>query len=619
MICGRTGNHPAGRAAPPSTARHGAADVGRDQAGQPAVPVRSGRRRSGHRRLRADDFEGQLKIVLDDALAVLDAAGSGPEHVLRVECWLADRGDFAAWNDGYAAAFPPPRPARTTLIAGLPRRRAPGRAAADGAGAAVSGPGSVLVVGGGVAGLCSAYYLRRAGVDVTVVESNRIGSGASWGNGGWVCPAQAGPLPEPGLTWYGIRSLFDRDSALYFKLSKFPELAPWLLRFWTYCNRRDHEHGVAALAALGRDVFDLVDEMRDDGVEFELHQDGMVVVAREPETARGELEKLQPMRAFGYELPDDILSAAELHELEPALADEVGGGFEVPSTGTCVPTRSPPGSPRRCAGWTSRSSRAPRSPTSRMDGTRVSGVRTAVGDYSADSFLLAAGAWTPPLAKMLGVRFPMQAGKGYSFSVSPSVMPSHSILLADVHVGCTPFGEPDADRRDDGVQRPQRPARPQAHRRHHRRRAQGVPAMADPRGRGRLGGHAADHPRRPPGPRPDARPQRLHRNRLRDAGRHARAPGRSGDGRTDHHRQKARRCSSRSASSGFKGSAEGGTEMAEPVRVVIIGSGNIGSDLLAKAGRSPALEVVGMAGIDPDSPGPRAGRRGRGRHLPRRA
>lgn len=70
--------------------------------------------------IRADDFDGQLRIVLDDALAVLAAAGSGPEHVLRVECWLADAADFAAWNAGYLATFPAPRPARTTLIAGLP-------------------------------------------------------------------------------------------------------------------------------------------------------------------------------------------------------------------------------------------------------------------------------------------------------------------------------------------------------------------------------------------------------------------------------------------------------------------------------------------------------------------
>jgi D-amino-acid dehydrogenase len=72
---------------------------------------------------------------------------------------------------------------------------------------------------------------------------------------------------------------------------------------------------------------------------------------------------------------------------------------------------------------------------------RVRTVRSAAGDYSADAFLIAAGAWSTSLAEMVGVKFPMEAGKGYSFFVKPTVMPSHSILLADVHVGCTPLGE----------------------------------------------------------------------------------------------------------------------------------------------------------------------------------
>jgi 2-iminobutanoate/2-iminopropanoate deaminase len=70
--------------------------------------------------LRATTFAEQLRIVLDDALAVLDAGGSGPEHVLRVECWLRDREDFAEWNAAYVSTFPSPRPARTTLVADFP-------------------------------------------------------------------------------------------------------------------------------------------------------------------------------------------------------------------------------------------------------------------------------------------------------------------------------------------------------------------------------------------------------------------------------------------------------------------------------------------------------------------
>jgi D-amino-acid dehydrogenase len=305
----------------------------------------------------------------------------------------------------------------------------------------MSSPRKVVVIGGGVAGLCSAYYLRQEGVDVTILEANTVGSGASWGNGGWLCPAQAGPLPEPGLTWYGIRSLFDRSSALYFKFSKLPQLTPWLLRFMTYCNRSDHEHGVESLASLGHDVFDLVDEMQADGIEFELHRMGMLVAARKPETAREELMKLQPMRAFGYDLPDDILDEARLHEIEPALADDVAGGFEVPQHWHVRPNSFTAGLATKLREMgVEIVEGAEVSHFDRANG-KVSAVHTAKGDHPADAFLLAAGSWTTPLAKLIGVRFPMQAGKGYSFFVKPSVVPKHSILLADVHVGCTPLGE----------------------------------------------------------------------------------------------------------------------------------------------------------------------------------
>jgi D-amino-acid dehydrogenase len=302
-------------------------------------------------------------------------------------------------------------------------------------------PKSVVVIGGGVAGLCTAYYLRQQGVDVKILEANTIGSGASWGNGGWLCPAQAGPLPEPGLTWFGIRSLFDRSSALYFQLSKLPQLTPWLLRFMTYCNARDHQHGVESLAALGHDVFDLVDEMEADGVEFELHKMGMLVAARKPETARGELSKLKPMRAFGYDLPDDILDEAELHEIEPALADDIAGGFEVRQHWHVRPDSFTAGIANKLRDMGVELVEGAEVNKFETSNGSVKSVRTAKGDHTADAFLLAAGSWTTPLARLIGVKFPMQPGKGYSFFVRPSVIPRHSILLADVHVGCTPLGE----------------------------------------------------------------------------------------------------------------------------------------------------------------------------------
>jgi D-amino-acid dehydrogenase len=301
--------------------------------------------------------------------------------------------------------------------------------------------GRVVVVGAGVAGLCAAYYLRRAQFDVTVVESNRIGSGASYANGGWLCPAQAGPLPEPGLTLYGMRALFDRDSALYFKPGDWGRLAPWLYRFSTYCNERDHAAGTAAIARLGHDVFDLVEHMRADGIELDLYKQGMVFAARRADDARAELRKLKPMREHGYTLPDDVVTGAELHALEPALSPAVDAGFLIEQHWHVRPDSLTAGLAAALRRDGVEISEGAEVFELVQERGRVTHVRTAAGDLEADTVVLAAGAWTTPLARSIGISLPMEAGKGYSFWVRPSVVPSHAILLADVHVGCTPYGD----------------------------------------------------------------------------------------------------------------------------------------------------------------------------------
>lgn len=299
----------------------------------------------------------------------------------------------------------------------------------------------MVVIGAGVAGLCCAYYLRKRDFEVTVLESNRVGSGASWGNGGWLCPAQAGPLPEPGLTLNGLRMLFNAESALYFAPSRSAQVAPWLLQFLTYCNARSYRHGLAAWAALGRNIFKLVEEMADDGVEFELHRQGMLLAAEDPAVARRELDKLLPMRDLGYELPEEIITGHELHALEPALADTIQGGFTVRQHWHVRPDSFTAGLARTVRTMGVEVLEAAEVVDFVSDDRGITQVRTAAGDFHADAYVLAAGAWTRPLAKMLGISFPMQAGKGYSFLVRPSIIPRHAILLADVHVGCTPLGE----------------------------------------------------------------------------------------------------------------------------------------------------------------------------------
>jgi D-amino-acid dehydrogenase len=167
----------------------------------------------------------------------------------------------------------------------------------------------------------------------------------------------------------------------------------------------------------------------------------MVYAAQNEKDAESELRKLAPMRELGYDLPDEIVTGAELHELEPALSPKVTAGFLVPQhwhVKSSTLTAGLAAALKRNSVEILEGAEVFELETA---GRAIKRVRTAAGDLDAEIVVLAAGSWTTALAASIGVSIPMEPGKGYSFSVQPTVIPAHAVLLVDVHVGCTPFGE----------------------------------------------------------------------------------------------------------------------------------------------------------------------------------
>lgn len=298
---------------------------------------------------------------------------------------------------------------------------------------------NVSVVGGGVAGLCAAYYLRRGGADVTVLEERRVGSGASSGNAGWITPAQAGPLPEPGLLNYGLRSLVDPDSALYFQPRQLARMLPWLVRFAARCNERDHVHGRLALGRLGQRCFELVDQMVADGVALELNRIGLVVAGQAQRSAETFLARMRPLSTLGFRVPESLLDGPALRAIEPVLTDAVKVGFVIEQHWYVDPLAFVAAlrealladGVELCEGEEVRDVDRDRS--------RITALRTSIGVRRCDVVVLAAGAWLRPLSRLVGARLPVEAGKGYSFSLRPTRMPGHPLMLMEPHVGCSPL------------------------------------------------------------------------------------------------------------------------------------------------------------------------------------
>lgn len=200
----------------------------------------------------------------------------------------------------------------------------------DGGLSAASAAGSVVVIGGGIIGLCCAYFLRRAGLDVLLIERGRIGSGASLSNGGWVSPAKAVPLPAPGAVRRAVRSLVRNDGVFGLSLGTLltTGLLPWLLGFWSHSTRTRFRHGARAMADLGTDAFALLEELTSSQVAFETHSSGLLCAFEDERRGEGERRDLERLGEYGYEMPP-LLTGRDLHGFEPALSERLVAGFWV--------------------------------------------------------------------------------------------------------------------------------------------------------------------------------------------------------------------------------------------------------------------------------------------------
>ncbi|MFD4976542.1 NAD(P)/FAD-dependent oxidoreductase [Streptomyces sp. NPDC058424] len=188
-------------------------------------------------------------------------------------------------------------------------------------------PSSVLVVGGGVVGLACAHYLGGAGLKVTVLERDRLGSGASRGNAGEVCPDLVEPLGAPGVATKALTGLFRPTSPLWINPVPSPPLLRFLARLGLSSTARRYRAGAASLAALAEDTFALFEELEALGVDGGAEKDGFLFAyPSDRDAAHG----LAGFRRLGAPVArEGLLSGAALAELEPALGPVARAGFLV--------------------------------------------------------------------------------------------------------------------------------------------------------------------------------------------------------------------------------------------------------------------------------------------------
>lgn len=295
----------------------------------------------------------------------------------------------------------------------------------------------VLILGGGVIGLASAYYLLKAGRGVTVLERGRCGMATSHGNCGTITPSHAPPLAAPGVMALALKWMTQADAPLYIKPRFDWALARWLLRFAGRANPRDFEQGLRAKALLLNRSRALLEELvRDESLNCEFVTGGTMYVFRTQEAFDKASALLAPVRAEGIEI--EVLDGAATQQREPALNDRIVGGHYYPNDASLRPEQ-----------YVAELERLVRARGGVIvedcsvtgfdrEGARISGVQTTQGRFEGREVLMALGAWSPLLGKQLGLDIPIQPGKGYSITYSqPRIWPRIPMVLKERSVCVT--------------------------------------------------------------------------------------------------------------------------------------------------------------------------------------
>lgn len=298
----------------------------------------------------------------------------------------------------------------------------------------------ILIIGGGIIGMCAAYFLQQNGRSVTLVEKGTICSGSSHGNAGWIAVSHALPLAVPGVLTQGLRWLFDSDSPFYIKPRLDWQLGHWLWRFQSLATHAHVETAVPHLLNLSRHslaLYKLI--VQNEEISCAFSQAGLLYVFLNEKSFKKGLKDAAVLEMHGVK--SRVLEGQALHQKEPNLKAEVQYGVFYPEPAHLIPAEFV----KQLSQVVEKRGAALCPDTEVLDfdvsGDRITAVSTTRGNFQANEIILAAGAYSAPLAHKLGFRLLMQPAKGYSITVKkPEMCPVQPIELYDHKIAATPMG-----------------------------------------------------------------------------------------------------------------------------------------------------------------------------------
>jgi D-amino-acid dehydrogenase len=298
----------------------------------------------------------------------------------------------------------------------------------------------VLILGGGVIGLSCALYLLREGRSVTVLEQGASGAACSHGNCGTITPSHAMPLAMPGMVAQALRWMLKSDAPFRVAPRLDFSLLSWLLQFARRCNWNDFRRTTAVMAPLlllAR--LALEDLIREERLDCEFETTGTLMVYRDERALEKSAWLPRTLHEFGIAV--ETLDGARCRALEPALNDSILGGYLNPVDAHLRPNRYLAELARAVRGRGGDIRENTRIEGFEKDRGAIASVQTSHGAFAGRDVIFALGAWSPAIARQLGLRVPIQPGKGYSITYSrPALSPRIPLTLKERAVCVTAWG-----------------------------------------------------------------------------------------------------------------------------------------------------------------------------------
>lgn len=296
----------------------------------------------------------------------------------------------------------------------------------------------VIVIGGGIIGVCTAYFLAEKGVNLILLERDEICSGASYGNAGLIVPSHSVPLSTPGVVEKGLKWLLNPESPLYIPFRLDLELISWLWRFWRFCTEEHVRHSLPILVPMQQESLILFEQFASGGLEFGFQRKGTITVFNTQEAFEEGIQEAELLKGYGIE--SQVLFGEKVREREPLLRESVVGGIYFPGDAHLDPAQFVLALAKEVERKGVKVLTQTEVVELRAVGNRIESVATAKGQFKADTIVLAAGAWSSNLARNLGIKIPIQPAKGYSITFyEPNLSPSTPLMLSEVRVAVTPL------------------------------------------------------------------------------------------------------------------------------------------------------------------------------------